>query len=261
MSLQDLPLSIADALEHFNKAEPDLMVRDAFGHRRNRLCLAASFMERLEKAAELGSIPPDAWWAIEYPFTCLVGALALYAQGEQAFHQKWPNSAAESGRVATKRQLDERENRERRGGSNADKKLPRLATSGREDVDFIVSFENKIILLEAKGHNSNVNDQINSKLDRLELINNFYSSLPQATARPVIFRFILWSPRPPKKVTAIWPNFAKPSAGKIPHITLDLVQTRELFWVTRSDKDTSIGEYQKWGIKRKSRRPAAARHD
>lgn len=110
------------------------------------------------KAAELGSIPPDAWWAIEYSFTCLVGALALYAQGEQAFNQTWPNSAAESGRVATKRQLAESENRERRGGPSEHKKLPRLATSGREDADFIVSFENKVILLEAKGHNSNDNE-------------------------------------------------------------------------------------------------------
>ena len=57
MSLQDLPLSIADALEHFNKAEPDLMVRDAFGHRQKRLCLATSFRERLESGGARFNTP------------------------------------------------------------------------------------------------------------------------------------------------------------------------------------------------------------
>jgi hypothetical protein len=151
MSSQDSPLTVAEALEHFNKAEPDLMIRDAFGHRKKKLCLDTSFRERLENEAKLGQVPDDAWWAVEYPFTCLVGALALYAQGKQAFHQKWVNNAAEKGRVAASLQHAKGG---KVGSQNKHKGLPRLATSGREDVDFIISFENKIILLEAKGYTS-----------------------------------------------------------------------------------------------------------
>lgn len=240
------PYPLAEALELFNKAEPDLMLRDAFGHRQKCLSLSPDFRERLQKEAGVGPVPTDAWWAIEYPFTCLAGALAWYARGNQALQETWENSEATAGRVASSNNL--------RQGT---RRLPRLATSGREDADFVIAFRNVLILLEAKGYTHDSNDQIDSKLDRFELLKKFYECEPGATEKPITFRFVLWSPTRPVNLKAEWPDWAR-SSEKFPHITMDLGNSSELYTGERFEENPAErGDFRRWKIKLEKRRAGA----
>ena len=220
--------ALAEALSRFNRTEPDLLFRDAFGHSANKLQLSSSFRKRIEETAGLSNVPQDAWWATEYPFNSLAGALLLYAKGESSIEQATPNRVKEN--------------------------LRNLAENGREDVDFIVSYDNTLILIEAKAFTSYKNTQMTSKLARLELVYEFYQSVPNVEKPSVDFHFLLTSPTRPQRLQAKWPTWA--CKGKIPPWMplQDTLHPDGVLRVTRCDgkgKTTARGEH--WRVTKKAR--------
>lgn len=168
---------LATALNRFNRAEPDLLFRDAFGHASQNLRLGSDFRKRVAKASGLEDIPEYAWWAAEYPFNALAGAILLYVEGDKAIHNFPCNS-------------------------------PALVKPGREDADFIISFREHLILIEAKAHSPNDKQQVARKLERLCALNQFYRSLQGFPNRPIDFRFLLASPTKPQRLNLEWPVWA-----------------------------------------------------
>jgi hypothetical protein len=103
------------------------------------------------------SIPQDAWWAMDYHFDWLIGALHLYEGGEQ-------NKPIE--------------------------KYRNLIQGTQEDMDLVIAFDKTLILIEAKGVTSWGNGQLNDKVDRLEKLEKH-----ELMSGLEFFRFILMSPR------------------------------------------------------------------
>ncbi len=220
---------LAEALSRFNRTEPDLLFRDAFGHAESRLQLASNFRERIEETAGLTDIPKGAWWATEYSFNSLAGALLLYAEGESAIERATPNRVKESLRA--------------------------LAENGREDVDFVVSYDNVLILIEAKAYTSYKNKQMASKLARLKLVYDFYMALPDSREPRVSFHFLLTSPKTPQKLEAEWPSWACKGGKRPPWMPMQNTIPQEgVLRVTRCDekgKTTSKGKH--WRVTTKAR--------
>jgi hypothetical protein len=79
---------------------------------------------------------------------------------------------------------------------------------GREDVDFIIAFDETLIFLEAKAYTPYDTRQMKSKLARLHLLHAFYSRLPHARQRPIDFHLLITSPRPPGRLQVEWPPWA-----------------------------------------------------
>ena len=197
--------NLAQALERFNRTEPDLLFRDAFGHSGRPLCLSASFRQRVANAVGVESIPIDAWWASEYPFNCLAGALLLYVEGEAEKEKPQTNVHA-------------------------------LVTPGREDVDFVISFETTLILIEAKAYTHNDKPQVISKIKRLQLLRKFYLGLENSEHRPVSFNFLLTSPVSPQKLDVEWPAWAC-GDQKLPWMRLELGQGLGILQSVRCNAD------------------------
>ena len=123
--------TLAQVLARFNRTEPDLLVRDALGHWDTPLPLSEDFRKRVAKTADLkNSVPKDAWWAAEYPLNCLAGALYLYVEDAAVV------DATESDMFPKLSQQD----------------LRPILEPGREDVDFIIAFDETLIFLEAKAY-------------------------------------------------------------------------------------------------------------
>jgi hypothetical protein len=195
--------ALAQALARFNRAEPDLLFRDAFGHWDTQLRLSSCFRQRVAQAADIPCVPDNAWWAAEYPLSCLVGALSLYVEVECAVREPRLNSQA-------------------------------LVRPGREDVDFIISFETELILIEAKAYTSNDNAQLKRKLDRLDSTRRFYLDLHNASERPIEFHFLLTSPAVPQNLDVKWPDWVC-KGNMPPWIPLKLGNLQNLLQVTRCD--------------------------
>jgi hypothetical protein len=74
---------LANILERFNRKERNLLIRDILGCRGKPLLLASDFCERLAKTV---GIPKEsvegAWWATDFHFDWLAGALDLYEGGD-----------------------------------------------------------------------------------------------------------------------------------------------------------------------------------
>jgi hypothetical protein len=74
---------LANILERFNRKERNLLIRDILGCRGKTLLLASGFCERLAKTVGLPKESlEDAWWATDYHFDWLAGALLTFLKGE-----------------------------------------------------------------------------------------------------------------------------------------------------------------------------------
>ena len=107
-------------------------------------------------------IPADAWWAMDYHFDWLVGALHLY--------------------------------RKEYGNSNVTKNETNLIKGNQEDVDLIVCFKQTLILIEAKATSGWNEKQLHSKFDRFEAILKLKKELPLSELKVFL---VLMSPRKP----------------------------------------------------------------
>lgn len=122
--------TLVDALRQFNRKERYWLLRNAIGEKFETL--DQSFLERLGKETGI-KIPANAWWAMDYHFDWLVGALHLAFGVEKNNPQK-----ISKGEI----------------------------TGTQEDIDLVVAFENTLILIEAKGDTPWSNSQLNSKVNK-----------------------------------------------------------------------------------------------
>jgi hypothetical protein len=170
------------------------------------------------------SIPEDAWWATDYHIDCLAGALALFVKGEEGSRE---NLSGLSG-------LPEREYRW-------------LVEGNQEDLDLVIVTERNLILIEAKAYSGWLNKQMKSKLERLNILYEFYKSLIAPLHLPeqkLEFFFLTISPfEPPDKLVLDWPSWVRNKRDDF-WIKLELYGERPLL-VTRDKKEDG----QPWSIK------------
>ncbi len=122
-------IELVGALAKFNRKERYWLLRNSIGN----VGLTKSFVGRLKDALQL-KIPDDAWWAIDYHFDWLAGAMCCLGGKKDVTLQQ----------------------------------AGKLIAGNQEDVDLIVAFKNTIILIEAKADTGWSESQRNSKLDRLD---------------------------------------------------------------------------------------------
>ncbi|MGG5808790.1 hypothetical protein [Falsiroseomonas sp. CW058] len=181
MQLTD-PLSIA--LERFNRKERNILVRDMLGHAEEPLRLAPRFLGTLGEAVPDLAVPADAWWATDYHFDWIAGALRLFAAGGTV-----PDGPA--GRWA-----------------NSGEKGERLVAGNQQDVDLLIAWGGTLLLIEAKAYGKQDNTQLMKKAYRLRQLDRLAADLALPALR---FRFLLAAidkPGPPP--AAPWPSWACP---------------------------------------------------
>ena len=206
--------SLVKALERFNRKERNLLVRAATGNHELPLQLSSVFRGRIADALGLAEeIPASAWWAADYHIAWLAGALSVYVLGDDALEKKWPNP-----KIGTRQ----------------------LIEPNQEDIDLVVSWENHIVLLEAKGYGYFSNSQLRSKLERLNLLQKYYEALIGNSSADVDFRLLLISPRAPEKVNVPAPSWLC-STDKIPWMELDLGDAGDQLLVSRCNMNGDIG--------------------
>lgn len=226
-------MTLAQVLARFNRTEPDLLVRDALGHWDTSLPLSEDFCKRVAKTAALKSVPKCAWWAAEYPLNCLAGALYLYVEDDAAVVD-----ATEGDHLYP--ELSQQD-------------LRSILEPGREDVDFIIAFDETLIFLEAKAYTSYSTRQMKSKLARLHLLHAFYSGLPHARQRPIDFHLLITSPRPPSRLKVEWPSWAC-KGDRPPWMELKLSPSKDVLRVTRcNEQGVSIETGDRWRVTSKPR--------
>ena len=150
--------AFVDLLKKFDRKERNWLIRDMLGNPP----LSEKFRERLEHAISEHrpnfSIPSTAWWAIDYHWDWIFGAVKQLHSDKMPFENR--NSVA----------------------------------GHQEDVDLIVAFDENVILLEAKATGSWSNSQASSKLGRYERLQNFAQ---ETGAQKLQFFFLLASPKAP----------------------------------------------------------------
>ena len=227
------PDQLAEALERFNRKERNLLVRDALGHKDKKLQLSANFCQRVTSALGLEpSLRETAWWSTDYHIAWLAGALAVYLNDTDALAsgQKNPKDA-KTGR--------------------------RLVEGNQEDIDLLIASEPHLIMIEAKAYGAWENNQIASKLDRLDLLHRYYQDLQPN--RSVHFHLLLASPTKPQKLNYDLPGWLS-SHGKLPAekviawMELDLNPGPYVEQVTRcADDRTPSAKGEFWRVDRLSK--------
>jgi hypothetical protein len=209
LSVRNETMNLADALELFNRKERNLLVRLALGHKKeNPLRLSDSF--RRDVGTKLAiDIPLEAWWATDFHFSWLAGALRVHAQGAE--DSLTPQQNLPSG-------------------------ARYLVEGNQEDIDLVIATGTHLMMIEAKAYGAWSNSQMASKIQRLNLLHQYYETLPRASEQPIQFHFLLISPTEPERLLADWPTWVyKGGEKKIPWIPLPLEET--VFEVTRCDRE------------------------
>jgi hypothetical protein len=101
--------SLSKTLERFNRKERNLLVRAILGDKEKHLELSKDFRDKVADALIIDAIGADAWWATDYHYDWLAGALAVYVEGESAVQKR----SVKGGVHEEKPRL----NRPNRGGS------------------------------------------------------------------------------------------------------------------------------------------------
>jgi hypothetical protein len=201
--------SLAEALDRFNRKERNLLIRAILGHGNERLCLSEGFRDSVTKTLKLTRpVPADAWWGTDYHINWLAAAIAIYLDGETALG-KYRN----------------------RGHK------PSLVEGNQQDIDLVIAAEPDLILIEAKAYGT-YREQIEKKVNRLNLLHNFYEELRGQAPRPrdICFHLLLFSidQADPGAGCPSWANENLKPSDKIPWIPLTLGRTRSsILQVTR----------------------------
>lgn len=74
--------SLVDSLQRLNRKERYWLLRNALGRSGADLSLSRAFLQRLGQKIER-SIPPSAWWAMDYHIDWLFSALVLDRLGAE----------------------------------------------------------------------------------------------------------------------------------------------------------------------------------
>jgi hypothetical protein len=248
--------SLAEALEKFNRKERNILVRDILGDPKASPPLSVAY--RLKVARALGDgvcIPKDAHWFTDYHISWLAGALAFLEKGPLAVYQgKASQTLAPSWGNPSK--LGKRK-RKRRSDSPFEKASEwKLVEGNQEDVDLVIATGSDLILIEAKGTGRFDEFQLESKLQRLDLLYKFYKFNIHPAGNPVRFSFILTSPEKPSKLDVSTPEWVAAKRGcckwvetkgvSIPWIHLDF---GDKYTVERCDEDhVRSAEGDRWHI-------------
>jgi hypothetical protein len=163
---------LANILERFNRKERNLLIRDILGDPGTLPRLASDFCERLAKTVAITKESLEsAWWATDYHFDWLAGALLTFMKGETQNPQE--------------------------NGSG-------LVKGNQEDVDLVVVVHvpaaktpHHLIMIEAKGYGHFTNEQYENKIARLEKLYAFYRKLEEESPRKITFHYVLYSPTSP----------------------------------------------------------------
>jgi len=178
------------------------LVRAILGHKEQPLRLSKGFRGKVAEALDIDAIDENAWWATDYHYDWLAGALAVHVEGDGAVQKPRLNRSSQ--------------------GSSDPPKQRHLVEGNQEDTDLIIASGSDLILVEAKAFGAWGNAQMTSKLARLELLQKELSAIT-GKVRPdseIRLHLLLISPREPKKLKA-WPDWLK-REGRIPWIKLDL---------------------------------------
>lgn len=162
--------SYIDVLERFDRKERGWLMRECVG---GRSALSARFCSALGRSFGDPDPASDAWWTIDYHLDWLAGA------------SRWPGEAS---------------NEVYRGGG---------VTCSIEDVDLIVATPAQLFLIEAKAAGSWGNEQLRSKVARLDQICPGGRLHIRSTGQTVTVRFGILSIRQAVRVnTEGWPPWA-----------------------------------------------------
>lgn len=170
--------TLAETLERFNRKERNLLFRHILDRRKKPPDLGMDFCDWLAEYADIPSgFLRNAWWATDFHFDWLAGALLSFVGGEPV---QCNMSDAVTG--------------------------VRLVMGNQEDVDLVIvahDHEAKtyhLLLLEAKAYSPDDHAQYERKLNRFHLLHAFYTRLkeksPQTSEPPheIVFHFILYPP-------------------------------------------------------------------
>ena len=213
--------TLPQTLERFNRKERNLLVRDILGHKDEvHLPLSKDFRTKLRQSLSLdGEVLADAWWATDYHINWLAGALAVYIKGESVIDTPRCNPPAASRK---------------------------LVEGNQEDVDLLIVNGRDMIMIEAKAYSDFTPGQIESKLARLNLLNEFYKDLAPAPEQKICFFLALQGPRNPTGLltNVEWPGWI---ANKKDRAWIELILNKPMtiLEVTRCDK---AGQSHKHGL-------------
>jgi hypothetical protein len=199
---------IASTLRLFDRKERHLVVQACLGEASSTL--SEKFRHGLTTLLQdklLEPVRPDAWWATDYHLEWLAGALVWHAEHGP-------------------------EDRERPRKNTND-----LIRDNQEDIDLIVASGGDVILVEAKGHLSFGNSQLESKIRRLSTLCDRESGIVAGgnPAFPIRLHFVLMSIRRPSKVNLEgWPAWTLSGDGPY---WMPLRATGDRIRVGRCDSD------------------------
>lgn len=169
-------------LRAFNRKERYWLLRNAIGSKFELLdrYFLNEIQTALSKDHESVQIPENAWFAFDYHFDWIYGAIVRYSQ-----------SATKS--------IDSGPPRLRRFVAGAENQYDIIGN--QEDVDLLIAFGRTIILVEAKFEGSWGNTQFARKLNRYRDLDVFQREiLADSVAPPLDLRFVLTSARRPRKL-------------------------------------------------------------
>lgn len=205
-----------------------------------------------ERLAEVVDVNKDslkhAWWATDFHFDWLAGALLTFMKGQP------PNAQANTSMPAN---------------AKSEGKV-RLVMGNQEDIDLVVvahdpaAGQYDLILFEAKAYGRFNEKQYKRKMNRLELLYAFYTGLrresTQANDSPhnIVFHYVAYSPNEPKRLEPVRLPWESNVATKPKHTYLRLrLSGSSILAVKRCDAegDESIeGTHWKCELLQSSRR-------
>ena len=155
---------LANALERFNRKERNLVIRDILDCLDRTPPLGPVFCKRLAKATEISEeLLECAWWATDFHFDWLAGALLSFMKGETQTRQCNRSMTIELGPES--------------------KTNVRLVMGNQEDIDLVIVAHDPVanmyhlILIEAKAYSHHNGKQSKRKIGRFQLLYELYIDL------------------------------------------------------------------------------------
>jgi hypothetical protein len=178
---------LADTLERFNRKERNLLIRDILDCWDRTPPLGPVFCKRLAEVVEISEESLNsAWWATDFHFDWLAGALLNFMKGKTPqCNTPMPANAKKEDEV-------------------------RLVMGNQEDIDLVVVAHEPaaktyhLILFEAKAYGHFDKIQYKRKINRLKLLYAFYTGLkkdlPQESEsrHDIVFHYVAYSPTEPQ---------------------------------------------------------------
>ena len=180
-------MKLVEALCKFNRKERYWLIRHAIGNHH----LRQKIRNDLAEVLRIDPIPVVAYWAIDYHLDWVAGAISELREGhsKEVFEQTLTDTA--------------------------------LVQGNQEDIDLLIAFDNKIIMVEYKA-GGKWGDQLGSKQARIDQLHSFAKS--HAKTFNIEIRFAIVCPEKKKGDNTDW-------------LVLDEYDDESFKRVERCDKD------------------------